>query len=68
MWNTKPPLLVWVQVLFMKVLGVNELSVRLPSAFAALYNCIALLIFSLRYLKPFWFGFVAIIVLITSHG
>ncbi len=68
MWNTKPPLLIWFQVMFMKFLGVNELSVRLPSAFAAFFTCLALLIFSIRYLKKFWFGFIAVLVLITSHG
>lgn len=68
MWNTKPPLLIWTQVAFMKVLGVNELSVRLPSALAALLTCALLLVFSLRYFKSFWFGFIAILVLITSQG
>lgn len=68
MWNTKPPLLVWIQVGFMKILGVNELALRLPSALAALATCAVLLILALRYLKSFWFGFIAIMVLITSHG
>jgi 4-amino-4-deoxy-L-arabinose transferase-like glycosyltransferase len=52
----------------MKMIGVNELAVRLPSAFAASFTCLTILIFSLCYLKQFWFGFIAIIVLITSHG
>jgi 4-amino-4-deoxy-L-arabinose transferase-like glycosyltransferase len=68
MWNTKPPLLIWIQVAFMKMIGVNELSVRLPSAFAAFFTCLVLLVFSLRYLKSYWFGFIAVIVLITSEG
>ncbi|MFN4234420.1 MAG: ArnT family glycosyltransferase [Bacteroidia bacterium] len=68
MWNTKPPLLIWIQVLFMKIMGVNELAVRLPSAIAAFFTCIILLIFSHRYLKNSWFGFIAVLILITSHG
>lgn len=68
MWNTKPPLLIWFQVFFMKMLGVNELAIRLPSAIAAFFTCIVLLIFSHRYLKNFWFGFIAVLILITSHG
>jgi 4-amino-4-deoxy-L-arabinose transferase-like glycosyltransferase len=68
MWNTKPPVLIWLQVFFMKTIGVNELSVRLPSAFSAFFTCLTLLIFSLRYLKSFWFGFIAIVVLISTHG
>jgi 4-amino-4-deoxy-L-arabinose transferase-like glycosyltransferase len=67
-WNTKPPLLIWVQVLFMKILGVNELSVRLPFAVAALFTCIALLAFSVKYIKNFWFGFIAVFVLQQSSG
>lgn len=68
LWNTKPPLLIWMQVFFMKLIGVNELAVRLPSAFAAFFTCAAMMVFSLRYLKSFWFGFIAIVVLITSNG
>jgi 4-amino-4-deoxy-L-arabinose transferase-like glycosyltransferase len=68
MWSTKPPLLIWVQAAFMKVLGVGELAVRLPSAIAAFLTGIALLVFSLKYLKNFWFGFLAILVLVTCHG
>ncbi len=68
MWNTKPPLLIWLQVGFMKLIGVNELSVRLPSAFAALFTFLAILIFSVRYLKSFWFGFIAVMVLVTTQG
>lgn len=68
MWNTKPPLLIWIQVFFMKLIGVNEIAVRLPSAIAAFFTCIVLIVFSRRYLGNFWFGFIATLVLITSHG
>src|SRR4051812_9188165 len=39
MWNTKPPLLLWFQVFFMKTIGVDEIAVRLPSAIAAFFTC-----------------------------
>jgi 4-amino-4-deoxy-L-arabinose transferase-like glycosyltransferase len=68
MWSTKPPLLIWLQLGFMQLVGINELAVRLPSAIAALLTCVALLLFSLRYLKSFWFGFIAIMVLVTTDG
>lgn len=35
-WGTKPPLLVWLQSIFIMVFGVGELAVRLPSALASL--------------------------------
>ncbi len=36
LYNTKPPLLLWFQVGAIKVFGLNEWSIRLPSALAAL--------------------------------
>ena len=68
MWNTKPPLMIWAQVICMHVIGVGELAVRLPSAISGFLTCIVLLLLSLRYLKSFWFGFICIMVLITTHG
>jgi len=68
MWNSKPPLLNWCQVAFMKVIGVNELAVRLPSAIATLLICILLLWFSKNYLNNEWLGIIAVLVLITSKG
>jgi 4-amino-4-deoxy-L-arabinose transferase-like glycosyltransferase len=68
MWNTKPPLLIWMQVFFMKIIGVNELAIRLPSAIAAFFTCITLLIFSRSFLKNSWLGWIATFVLITSCG
>jgi 4-amino-4-deoxy-L-arabinose transferase-like glycosyltransferase len=68
MWNTKPPLLVWFQVFFMKIFGPGELAVRLPSAIAAFLTCVALLLFSNRYIKNFWYGFIAILILVSCQG
>lgn len=68
MWSTKPPLMIWSQVFFMKLIGVNELSVRLPSAFAALFTCLFFLYFSNIYFKKFWPGLIASMVLCTTHG
>ncbi|HEX2935053.1 MAG TPA: glycosyltransferase family 39 protein [Bacteroidales bacterium] len=68
MWNTKPPLMIWIQASLMKMMGVNEVSVRLPSAIAAFITCIALLAFALWYLKDFWFGFISVLVLVTTTG
>jgi len=68
MWNTKPPLMIWLQVLSMKLFGVNETALRLPSAFAALFTCLLILLIAVRYVKNFWFGFICVLVLITSSG
>lgn len=68
MWNTKPPLLIWLQVFFSKLFGAGELSIRLPSAIAAFLTTAALVFFSIKYLKDYWFGMIAALVLITSYG
>lgn len=68
MWNTKPPLLIWSQVVCIKMLGKNELAIRLPSALAALFTCLLLVYFSNRYFRNFWLGFIAALVLVTSWG
>ncbi|UOQ78563.1 hypothetical protein MUN84_08455 [Hymenobacter sp. 5516J-16] len=31
LWNTKPPLLLWLQVLSIKLFGFNEVAIRLPT-------------------------------------
>lgn len=38
-WGTKPALLVLCQAFWMKIFGVGELAVRLPSALATLFLC-----------------------------
>ena len=68
MWNTKPPLMIWMQVAFIKLLGVTELSVRLPSAVAALATCLLLIGFSYKAFKQYWIGVLAALVLVTTNG
>lgn len=68
MWNTKPPLLIWIQTLFIKIFGIRELAVRLPSALAAFFTVILLVAFSSKYIKDFWFGIISSLVLITAYG
>lgn len=68
MWNTKPPLMIISQVLFLNLMGNQELSFRMPSAIAGVLTCLLLLFFSWRYLKSYWFGVIAIMILITTDG
>lgn len=68
LWNTKPPLMIWLQVFWMKILGVGELAVRLPSALAACFTIIGLLAFSKKILNNIQWGIIASFVLITAGG
>ncbi|MDE6112359.1 MAG: glycosyltransferase family 39 protein, partial [Bacteroidales bacterium] len=58
LWNTKPPLLIWLQVLSMRCFGINEVAFRLPSALAVLLTCGLFYIFLRTYLKRFHVGFI----------
>ncbi len=67
--SPKPPLFHWIQALFIAVFGFNETSVRLPSAFAGLIVCIAMMYFSIKKFKSFSFGAISsLILLITPEG
>ncbi len=68
MWNTKPPLMIWFQVAFMHLIGVNVLAVRLPSALAVLLTSIYLIFFTKKHLDSYIPGIAASLVLITSEG
>jgi len=51
MWNTKPPLFIWFQVIGMQIFGVGELALRLPSGIATLIICFLILYLSEKYTK-----------------
>jgi 4-amino-4-deoxy-L-arabinose transferase-like glycosyltransferase len=68
MWNTKPPLLIWLQAISMHAFGVNELAVRIPSALAALVTCLLLFWLCARKLNKPWLGIIIVAVLVTSGG
>ncbi len=68
LWNTKPLLLMWLDVGLLKLLGPGELAIRLPSAVAALLTGFLLFFFSRRYLGSSLLGLVVVLILITSWG
>lgn len=68
LYNTKPPLVIWLQTLSMHVFGVNEFAIRFPSALAGVLTCLLLLWFSLKTLRDLRIGIVAVLVLGTSWG
>ncbi len=68
MWSVKPPLVIWLQVLFMKLIGINELAVRLPAALAAFLTTILMLWFCKKYFRSYWLGLISVLILITSSG
>lgn len=68
MWNTKPPLMIWIQTLLFHLIGPGELAVRLPSALAAVGVAVLMMLVSIKYLHSYWYGLIAVAVLVTSQG
>jgi hypothetical protein len=67
-WSTKPPLLIWLIVASMKLVGYNEMAVRLPSAIAASATVLLLFLFSKAYLKDLKAAVISSSVLLTTYG
>ncbi len=64
-WSDKPPLCIWAMVIFYKLLGVNELSVRLFSALTGIFAVIVTYLLGSK-LFDRWIGFLSALVLLTS--
>lgn len=65
-WNTKPPLLIWLQVLFMYILGPGEWAIRLPSALAGVGIAFLLYAFIKRISAPIWVTIYGLILLFSN--
>ena len=48
LWNTKPPLAIWLNALSMALFGTNEWALRLPTALAAIGTTVAVFVFTRR--------------------
>lgn len=68
LWNTKPPLLIWLQALFFRLLGPTELTLRLPSAIAGLATVGLVGRFAYRHLGGTPAAVFGTLVLLTSDG
>lgn len=67
-WNTKPPLLIWLQAGLIKLLGYGPWALRLPSAVAGLGTVGLLYGFAARALRRPVAGFFGGLVLVTTAG
>ena len=69
MLSVKPPLLTWIQAFFIKLLGANEMAIRLPSAIAALLTCLLIYWFFVwKFIKDAWLGIICNLLLISCMG
>lgn len=67
-WNTKPPLLNWLQVLSMKIFGPDVLAARIPSALSALVLCIFFYFMGVKLFDKQLIGTIASSWLIGING
>lgn len=68
LYNTKPPLMIWLQALSVKAFGINESSIRLPSIFAGIACIVLLMHYTYRQSKSLWTASLAGLILICSNG
>ncbi|RYE19596.1 MAG: hypothetical protein EOP51_19565 [Sphingobacteriales bacterium] len=68
MWNTKPPLMIWLQAAFIKMLGFTEIAVRMPSLLAATATCFLIFFICRRLTGSVWSGIFSVFLLITTPG
>ncbi|HEX8625809.1 MAG TPA: glycosyltransferase family 39 protein [Allosphingosinicella sp.] len=68
LWNTKPPLLIWLMYGSMAIFGPSEWALRFPSAVAALATALIVILFVRRVTGSYVTGLVAGIILVLSPG
>ncbi len=68
LWNTKPPLLIWLMTLCMSVFGPNEGALRIPSALATLGSAAVVMGFSWKLTRTSFAPLAAGVVLLTTRG
>ncbi len=64
-WNTKPPLVIWLMSLSIRLVGANEWGIRLPSAIAAFATTAIIFMFCAFRLKRPIAGFAAVLLLLA---
>lgn len=68
LWNTKPPLLIWLIAGAFSLFGHSELALRLPSAIAALFTVLAVAAACRKVTGSRYAGLGAGVILLTTVG
>ena len=68
LYNTKPPLVIWLQSLSMSVFGISEWSIRFPSAVFGLLSCVMLFHFSKLVFKSNFLSILSVLLLLGASG
>ncbi len=68
LWNTKPPLLIWLMSASASLFGPSEWTLRLPSALASLGTLLIVILFVRRAAGSLATGLIAATILLLSPG
>lgn len=68
MWNTKPPFIIWLDVLSLRLFGYSETAFCLPTIVASVAIAGLVYAFVCRQLKSLWGALFAVVILITATG
>ena len=68
LWNTKPPLLIWLMSACMSAFGVSEGVLRIPSALATLGSAAIVMGFTWKLTRESFAPLAAGVVLLTTRG
>ena len=68
LYNTKPPLMIWLQVVSAYVFGMNELALRFPSALAGFITILFCGMMVYRKTENVYYGGLAALLLASSDG
>ena len=68
LWNTKPPLLIWLMSLCMSAFGTSEGALRIPSALATLGSAAIAMGFTWKLTRTSFAPAAAGVVLLTTRG
>ncbi|MEI2740722.1 MAG: glycosyltransferase family 39 protein [Chitinophagaceae bacterium] len=67
-YNTKPPLVIWLQSIFISIFGLTEIAIRLPSFISLLVTVVVLFRFLQKWFHSSLLSLFSISVLLTSYG
>ncbi|MDX2188248.1 MAG: glycosyltransferase family 39 protein [Bacteroidota bacterium] len=66
MWNTKPPLFLWLQTIVVSIFGFNEKSLRILSALSGIIICLLVSLLTKRITKNYFASIISCLILVTS--
>ena len=68
LYNTKPPFVIWMQAISIKLFGINEFAVRIPSALFSTFTIFLVFFFCKKHFKSINIAFISSVVLLSSEG